>query len=136
MENLSILFSDLRLNDGPRYFGEDFDVEALRASFSRLYIAEMPAHGICFGRYHIWVNVYTRCAGRVFRRPPAVTGLPSSPLVLIPNVALRSAILNWCERLGLPHPSPLSLDTAGDIIPRLMPPRQEQQSQLSHGLPP
>ena len=36
MENLSVLFSDLRLNDGPRYFGEDFDVEALCASFSRL----------------------------------------------------------------------------------------------------
>lgn len=39
MENLSVLFSDLRLNDGPRYFGEDFDVEALCASFSRLSIA-------------------------------------------------------------------------------------------------
>ncbi|KAI5006412.1 hypothetical protein ZWY2020_033655 [Hordeum vulgare] len=46
MENLSILFSDLRLNDGPRYFVEDFDVEALCASFSRLSIAEMPAHDV------------------------------------------------------------------------------------------
>ena len=44
MENLSVLFSDLRLNDGPRYFGEDFDVEALCASFSRLSIAETPTH--------------------------------------------------------------------------------------------
>jgi hypothetical protein len=54
--------------------------------------------------------------------PPALADLPSSPLVLIPNVALCSAILNWCDRLGLPHPSPLSLDTAGDIVRRLMPP--------------
>ncbi|KAI5000681.1 hypothetical protein ZWY2020_010640 [Hordeum vulgare] len=46
MENLSVLFSDLRLNDGPRYFGEDFDVEALYASFSRLSIAEMPVHDV------------------------------------------------------------------------------------------
>ncbi|KAE8797324.1 U-box domain-containing protein 39 [Hordeum vulgare] len=74
------------------------------------------------------------CAALAFY-PPAVAGLPSSPLVLIPNVALRSAILNWCERLGLPHPSPLSLDTAGDIVRRLMPPRQEQRSQVNHGSP-
>ncbi|KAI5000140.1 hypothetical protein ZWY2020_004729 [Hordeum vulgare] len=46
MENLSVLFSDLRLNDGPRYFGEDFDVEVLCASFSKLSIAEMPAHDV------------------------------------------------------------------------------------------
>ncbi|KAE8811043.1 hypothetical protein D1007_12194 [Hordeum vulgare] len=45
-KNLSVLFSDLRLNDGPRYFGEDFDVEALCASFSRLSIAEMPTHDV------------------------------------------------------------------------------------------
>ncbi|KAI4976506.1 hypothetical protein ZWY2020_050113 [Hordeum vulgare] len=30
LENLSVLFSDLRLNDGPRYFREDFD-QALSA---------------------------------------------------------------------------------------------------------
>ncbi|KAE8782229.1 hypothetical protein D1007_44405 [Hordeum vulgare] len=46
MENLNVLFSDLRLSDGPRYFGEDFYVEALCASFSRLSIAEMPAHDV------------------------------------------------------------------------------------------
>lgn len=46
MENLSVLFSDLHLNDGPRYFGEDFDVEALSASFSRLSIAETPTHDV------------------------------------------------------------------------------------------
>ncbi|XP_047066627.1 U-box domain-containing protein 39 [Lolium rigidum] len=76
------------------------------------------------------------CAALAFY-PPAVADLPSSPLVLIPNVALRSAILNWCERLGLPHPSPLSLDTAGDIVRRLMPPRQDQsRSQSQYGPPP
>ncbi|KAI4967945.1 hypothetical protein ZWY2020_010302 [Hordeum vulgare] len=43
MDNLSVLFSDLRLNDGPRYFGEDFDVEAPRQP-STVSIAEMLAH--------------------------------------------------------------------------------------------
>lgn len=72
------------------------------------------------------------CAALAFY-PPVVAAevLPSSPpLVLIPNVALRSAILNWCDRLMLPHPSPLPLDTAGHIVRRLMPPpppRQEQR---------
>ncbi|KAI5014843.1 hypothetical protein ZWY2020_056233 [Hordeum vulgare] len=42
MENLS----DLRLNDCPRYFGEAYDVEALCASFSKLCIAETPAHDV------------------------------------------------------------------------------------------
>ncbi|KAI4996066.1 hypothetical protein ZWY2020_041164 [Hordeum vulgare] len=46
MENLSVLFSDLRLNDGPRYFGEDFDVEALCASLSRISIADTPTHDV------------------------------------------------------------------------------------------
>ncbi|KAI4987834.1 hypothetical protein ZWY2020_028592 [Hordeum vulgare] len=46
MENLSVLFSDLHLNDGPRYFVEDFDIEVLCASFSRLSIADMPAHDV------------------------------------------------------------------------------------------
>ncbi|KAI4979946.1 hypothetical protein ZWY2020_016699 [Hordeum vulgare] len=46
MENLSVLFSDLRLNDGPRYFGKDCDVEALYSSFGRLFVAEMPAHDV------------------------------------------------------------------------------------------
>ncbi|KAI4988647.1 hypothetical protein ZWY2020_035887 [Hordeum vulgare] len=46
MENLSVLFSDLRLNDGPRYFGEDLDVEALYAIFSRLSITETPTFNV------------------------------------------------------------------------------------------
>lgn len=81
------------------------------------------------------------CAALAFS-PPAVaadlSALPSSssPLVLVPNVALRTAILNWCDRLALPHPSPLSPDTARDIVRRLMPPHQEQRSQLQHCPPP
>ncbi|KAE8816942.1 Endoglucanase 3 [Hordeum vulgare] len=46
MENLIVLFRDLHLNNGPRYFGEDFDVEVLCASFSRLSIAETPTHDV------------------------------------------------------------------------------------------
>lgn len=67
------------------------------------------------------------CAALAFS-PPAVaadlSSLPpsaSSPLVLVPNVALRTAILNWCDRLSLPYPAPLSPDTARDVVRRLMP---------------
>ncbi|GJN29178.1 hypothetical protein PR202_gb17375 [Eleusine coracana subsp. coracana] len=49
----------------------------------------------------------------------------SGPLVVVPNVALRMDILNWCDRLALPHPSPLSPDTARDLVRRLMPRRQD-----------
>ncbi|KAI5015667.1 hypothetical protein ZWY2020_057057 [Hordeum vulgare] len=46
MENLTVFFGDLRLNDGPRYFGKDFDVKALGASFSRLSITETPTFDV------------------------------------------------------------------------------------------
>ncbi|KAF0895218.1 hypothetical protein E2562_008558 [Oryza meyeriana var. granulata] len=48
--------------------------------------------------------------------PLAVSALPSasSPLILVPNVALRTTILNWCNRLSLPYPTPLFPDTAHD----------------------
>lgn len=42
MENLSVLFGDPRLNDGPRYFGEDLDVDLLCACLSRLSLTETP----------------------------------------------------------------------------------------------
>ncbi|CAN6201950.1 unnamed protein product [Urochloa humidicola] len=66
------------------------------------------------------------CAALAFSPPAVAADLAasvstSSPLVLVPNVALRTAILNWCDRLGLPHPAPLSPDTAHDIVRRLMP---------------
>lgn len=73
------------------------------------------------------------CAALAFSPPAVAADLAasvssSSPLVLVPNVALRTAILNWCDRLGLPHPAPLSPDTAHDIVCRLMPPQREDQS--------
>ncbi|CAL5037780.1 unnamed protein product [Urochloa decumbens] len=81
------------------------------------------------------------CAALAFS-PPAVaadlaaSASSSSPLVLIPNVALRTAILNWCDRLGLPHPAPLSPDTAHDIVRRLMPrAREDHQSSTESPLP-
>ncbi|KAL6606944.1 hypothetical protein ACP70R_042597 [Stipagrostis hirtigluma subsp. patula] len=75
------------------------------------------------------------CAALAFSPPAVAADLsgdpgssPSSPLVLVPNVALRTAILNWCDRLALPHPAPLSPDTARDIVRRLMPLQEEQRS--------
>ncbi|KAI5016728.1 hypothetical protein ZWY2020_006579 [Hordeum vulgare] len=41
--NLSVLFINLRLDDGPRYPGEDINVDALCANFSRLSLTETPA---------------------------------------------------------------------------------------------
>ncbi|XP_066376954.1 U-box domain-containing protein 39-like [Miscanthus floridulus] len=77
------------------------------------------------------------CAALAFSPPAVAADLSgshsssSSPLVLVPNVALRTAILNWCDRLALPHPAPLSPDTAHDIVRRLMPPPQRQEQQRS-----
>lgn len=74
------------------------------------------------------------CAALAFSPPAVAVDLSeshssSSPLMVVPNVALRTAILNWCDRLGLPHPSPLSPDTAHDILRRLMPPQPSSQVQ-------
>ncbi|GJN00194.1 hypothetical protein PR202_ga17608 [Eleusine coracana subsp. coracana] len=66
------------------------------------------------------------CAALGFSPTAVAVDLSSSgPLVLVPNVALRMDILNWCDRLALPHPSPLSPDTARDLVRRLMPRRQD-----------
>ncbi|XP_015699125.2 U-box domain-containing protein 39-like [Oryza brachyantha] len=92
------------------------------------------------------------CAALAFSPPAVAADLAalasaSSPLVLVPNVALRTAILNWCDRLSLPYPAPLSPDTARDVVRRLMPslppptttttaqPQHEQRSQV-HSAPP
>jgi hypothetical protein len=69
------------------------------------------------------------CAALAFSPPVVELDLSygsSSQLVAISDVALRMAILDWCDRLELPHPAPLSPDTATNIVRRLMP-RQEQQ---------
>lgn len=41
--NLGILFSNLRLDDEPRYLGEGIDIDALCATFSTLTLEEVPA---------------------------------------------------------------------------------------------
>lgn len=74
------------------------------------------------------------CAALAFSPPGVAVDLSSSssssPLVVITNVALRMAILNWCDCLALPHPAPLSPDTARDLVRRLMP-RQEEPPRRS-----
>nr|CAD1826789.1 unnamed protein product [Ananas comosus var. bracteatus] len=50
------------------------------------------------------------CSDLAFTPPSlglSTTSSSSSSLLLIPNVALKSAILNWCELNGLPRPRPL-----------------------------
>ncbi|XP_010928548.1 U-box domain-containing protein 38 [Elaeis guineensis] len=51
----------------------------------------------------------------------AVDLSPDAPFLLIPNVALRSAIIHWCDRAGLPPPLPVSPDAARALVRRLMP---------------
>ncbi|OAY72423.1 hypothetical protein ACMD2_03935 [Ananas comosus] len=45
----------------------------------------------------------------------------SASSLLIPNIAIRNAILSWCDRAGLPHPAPHSPDAALDLVRSLMP---------------
>ncbi|XP_010913476.1 U-box domain-containing protein 39 [Elaeis guineensis] len=61
------------------------------------------------------------CRDLLFTPPSLAVGLsPDAPFLLIPNVALRSAILNWCDRTGLPSPLPVSPDDARALVQRLM----------------
>nr|CAD1830853.1 unnamed protein product [Ananas comosus var. bracteatus] len=48
------------------------------------------------------------------------TSASASPL-LIPNIAIRNAILSWCDSAGLPRPAPHSPDAALDLVRSLMP---------------
>ncbi|RWW35974.1 hypothetical protein BHE74_00059039 [Ensete ventricosum] len=45
----------------------------------------------------------------------------SSPLVLIPNIILKSAIHDWCDRHGIPRPLPVPADAARAFVRCLMP---------------
>ncbi|OAY79227.1 U-box domain-containing protein 40, partial [Ananas comosus] len=68
------------------------------------------------------------CSDLAFTPPSlglSTTSSSSSSLLLIPNVALKSAILNWCELNGLPRPRPLHPDAARDLVGRLMAPPPE-----------
>ncbi|WVZ81818.1 hypothetical protein U9M48_029157 [Paspalum notatum var. saurae] len=109
------------------------------------FTADPPAEFLCPISGTLMADPVIAPPGQTFERaciqacvafafsPPAVAvdlsdshSSSSSPLVVVPNVALRTAILNWCDRLGLPHPAPLSPDTAHDIVRRLMPQRSSQ----------
>ncbi|KAL0903272.1 hypothetical protein M5K25_027639 [Dendrobium thyrsiflorum] len=48
--------------------------------------------------------------------PPSLSLDLSSSLILIPNSALRSAILRWCDIAGVPRPIPLSSDVANRLL--------------------
>ncbi|XP_072990113.1 U-box domain-containing protein 39-like [Typha latifolia] len=61
------------------------------------------------------------CSDLAFFPPALNLSLSSSsPLVLIPNVALKAAIHSWCDRSCLPRPIPVSSDAARDIVRRYM----------------
>ncbi|XP_072981220.1 U-box domain-containing protein 41-like [Typha angustifolia] len=55
----------------------------------------------------------------------------SSPLLLIPNVALRVTIINWCKSSGLYPPSPPSSDAARNLVRRLIPSEADPNSRFS-----
>ncbi|KAI0510946.1 hypothetical protein KFK09_011557 [Dendrobium nobile] len=48
--------------------------------------------------------------------PPSLSLDLSSSLILIPNSALRSAILRWCDIAGIPRPTPISSDVANRFL--------------------
>ncbi|WOL13809.1 hypothetical protein Cni_G22589 [Canna indica] len=63
------------------------------------------------------------CADLGFTPSGLGIDLSTSPaLVLVPNVALKSAILRWCERSGIPPPLPIPDDAARALVRQLMPP--------------
>ncbi|KAM0941789.1 putative U box domain, armadillo-like helical, Zinc finger, RING/FYVE/PHD-type [Dioscorea sansibarensis] len=51
---------------------------------------------------------------------PPIISSQSSPLLLIPNSALASAISRWCDLSGHPHPAPLPLESALVLVRHLM----------------
>ncbi|KAG0482189.1 hypothetical protein HPP92_010273 [Vanilla planifolia] len=53
--------------------------------------------------------------------PPSLSLDISSSFLLIPNSALRSAIIRWCDVAGVPLPLPLSSSDAIRIIRRCLP---------------
>ncbi|URE33221.1 U-box domain-containing protein [Musa troglodytarum] len=62
------------------------------------------------------------CADLAFSPPGLFLDLSPSSVLLIPNVALKSAILSWCHRCGVPPPQSIPLDVARVLIRSLMPP--------------
>ncbi|XP_078174979.1 U-box domain-containing protein 39-like [Carex rostrata] len=99
--------------------------------------AEPPAEFICPISCSLMADPVIVPSGQTFERaciqacaalsftPPNLESLDlsrysaSSPLLLIPNVNLRNAILNWCARIHIPAPVAISPDTAHSIVRRL-----------------
>ncbi|RWV98158.1 hypothetical protein GW17_00039008 [Ensete ventricosum] len=77
----------------------------------------VPPSGHTFER-----NCVQACADLAFFPPGLFLDLNPSSLLLIPNVALKTAILSWCQRCGVPPPQPIPLDAARALIHSLMPP--------------
>ncbi|KAF8378332.1 hypothetical protein HHK36_029671 [Tetracentron sinense] len=50
---------------------------------------------------------------------------------LIPNFAIKSTILNWCDAAGIERPQPLDLDSAEKLVRTLMA-SQEENSQIEN----
>ncbi|CAL9136300.1 unnamed protein product, partial [Musa textilis] len=106
------------------------------APTSSITVSEMPAEFLCpISRSLMADPVIVPPSGHTFERscvqacadlafsPPGLfLDLSPSSLLLIPNVALKSAILSWCHRCGVPPPQPIPLDVARVLIRSLMPP--------------
>ncbi|KAI4990594.1 hypothetical protein ZWY2020_038957 [Hordeum vulgare] len=117
MENLSVLFSDLHLNDGPCYFGEAYDVEALYASFSRLFIAEMPAHDV----YPSNVLIFDGPPPSVgFFTPYHVAAVPNAVEVMVIGVGTTTA--PGKASAGAREPAAAAANTLRDAIAGLKTP--------------
>ncbi|XP_074591652.1 U-box domain-containing protein 41-like [Curcuma longa] len=62
------------------------------------------------------------CADLALSPPGFALDLNPDALYLIPNVALRSTILGWCHRSGVPPPQPVPPEAAYALVRRLMSP--------------
>ncbi|KAG6501014.1 U-box domain-containing protein 41-like [Zingiber officinale] len=62
------------------------------------------------------------CADLALSPPGLSLDLDPAALCLIPNVALRSTILGWCHRSGVPPPQPVPPEAAYALVRRLMSP--------------
>lgn len=72
------------------------------------------------------------CRDLSVSHPSLSLDLSSSSLLLIPNSALRSAIIRWCDIAGVPRPVPVSSEVAGRLARRFLPsPNSKSQTNCS-----